>query len=65
MHYPSIICQMSSILLRIKAQKTLKDVINRFTLSEYKVSSKTNRVGMLLDGQKLKLITTICQRISL
>lgn len=31
-----------------------KDAIQRFTLTDYKVSSKTNRVGMLLDGQKIK-----------
>ena len=31
-----------------------KDAIQRFTLTDYKVSSKTNRVGMLLDGQKIQ-----------
>ncbi|MGX0910600.1 5-oxoprolinase subunit C family protein [Staphylococcus caprae] len=48
---------MSDVFHIIKNKGTedfKKDVINRFTLSEYKVSSKTNRVGMLLDGQKIK-----------
>ncbi|MBL7572707.1 biotin-dependent carboxyltransferase family protein [Staphylococcus saccharolyticus] len=31
-----------------------KNAIRRFTMADYKVSSKTNRVGMILDGQKIK-----------
>lgn len=31
-----------------------QDALHRFTLSEYKVTSKANRVGMLVEGQSVK-----------
>ncbi|SUM31917.1 allophanate hydrolase subunit 2 [Staphylococcus gallinarum] len=31
-----------------------KNALNRFTLGEYKVSSKANRVGMLVEGPSVK-----------
>ena len=43
------------MLLETKVQEDFKEnVLQRFTLNNYKVSSKANRMGMILEGQKVK-----------
>lgn len=48
---------MSDVIHVIKNKGTedfKKNALNRFTLGEYKVSSKANRVGMLVEGPSVK-----------
>lgn len=42
-----------------------KETQSHFIKGEYKVTNKSNRVGMLLDGEKIKHITMICLHINL
>ena len=41
-------------VIKIRERKILKEATRRFTTAEYSVSSKTNRVGMVLDGPQIK-----------
>lgn len=42
-----------------------EDAIQRFVKHDYKVTSKANRMGMMLEGEKSKLFMKICRRIRL
>lgn len=42
-----------------------EDAIQRFVKHDYKVTSKANRMGMMLEGEKSKLFMKICHRIRL
>ncbi len=50
-----IICLMYFMSLKIKVRKILKeDAIQRFVKHDYKVTSKANRMGIMLEGEKIK-----------
>ena len=51
-------------VIKIRERKILKEATRRFTTAEYSVSSKTNRVGMVLDGPKSKHTMMICRLIN-